>query len=70
MVIQVGDVFHHPASLVRDGQSVGAVGHQVEVADDEDDGNGKDSHHNQGDGHAQGPAWEDHELLRSLNTGK
>lgn len=54
LLLQVGNVFHH-GFAVRDGQLVGAVGHQVKVAGDEDDGERKHGNNDQSKAHDQSP---------------
>lgn len=64
-LFQVGDVLHH-ALAIGDGQLVGAVGHQVEIAGDEDDGERKHGHHDEGEAHGQCPGRVALETLLSL----
>ena len=52
--LQAGHVLHHGLA-VGDGQLVGAVRHQVEVAGDEDCGQGQQGREDKGVAHAQRP---------------
>lgn len=66
VVFQVGDVLHHPTLLVGDGQGVGAVGHEVELPEDEDQGQREGRQDDQGDEDGHGPRWVEQELFGSL----
>lgn len=54
LLLQVGHVLHH-VPAVGHGQLVGAVGHEVEVAGDEDDGERKHGQNDEGETHDESP---------------
>lgn len=65
LLLEVGDVFHH-GFTVGDGQLVGAVCDQVEVAGDEDDGKRKHGHNYKSEAHDQSPGGVALEALLGL----
>lgn len=69
LVLQVGDVLHH-ALLVGDGELVGAIGDEVEVAGDEDQRERQHGHNDQGEAHGQRPWGVALETLHGLQDEK
>lgn len=65
LLLQTGDVLQH-AFTVGHRQLVGAVRHQVEVTDDEDDGEREHGHDDEREAHAQRPRRVALETLLSL----
>lgn len=66
VVFQIGDVLHHAALLVGDGEGVGAIRHEVELSEDEDQRQREGCQDDQRDENSHGPGWVEKELFCSL----
>jgi len=66
VVFQIGDVLHHPALLVGDREGVGAIRHEVELPEDENQRQREGCEYDQRDEDSHGPAWVEKELFCSL----